>query len=229
MFRQLLQVHDVAVGEERDLSQPRNGYDARSRAGIDENLVACKPLAIHLDLVRSSEAGVAPVEREAGTIIDAFLQSVPERGNHLVLARDHLGHVHLDRARVDAELRSHPRIVRDPCARDHGLGWGAAVIDARTAKLTFLDNGDFQARINDLLRERQSALAWTDNDGVVSLHVRPPGKVSSAVAFLPYERLRMKCQTRIKTIACGYWTGGGTDCSYGKIKPLNTGTREMTK
>ena len=139
MSRHLLEVHDVAVGQIRDLIETGNGQDAGTRAGVDEDFFACERLAVDLDLMRAGEAAMSAIEGEIGRVGDSVLDAGAERVDDLVLARDDLGHVHLDLAGVNAELRRAPDGLGDASAGDHRLGGRAAVIDARAAELALLD------------------------------------------------------------------------------------------
>src|SRR5262249_12003486 len=153
-----------------DLVESWNRNDARSRAGVNENLVALEPLAVDLDLVRANEAAVATIERKARTAVDLVLYAAPERLHDLVLARHDLCHIHFDLPQMNAKLRCASRVVRDPGAGDHRLGRRAAVIDTRSADIGLLDQCHRPALIREIGCKRHAALARAEDDCIVGLH-----------------------------------------------------------
>ena len=169
-----VELHDVAVGQVRDLVEPGDRQDARTRPGVDEDLVARERLAVDLDLMRAGEAAMPAIEGEIGIVFDLILDARAKRLDDLVLARDDLGHVHLDLAGVNAELRRTPGGLSDAGARHHRLGGCAPVIDAGATELAFLDESHPPALVRQIGGERNAALTGTDNDRIVSLQGFPP-------------------------------------------------------
>src|SRR5262245_27285409 len=159
MLRQLLQIHNVAIGQDVDLIESGDWRDARARAGINEDLVARKPVAIYLDLVRSSEAAVAAIEGDVGTAVDLVLNTAAKRLDDLILARHERSHVDFDFAWMNAELRRDPGIMSNAGACDHRLGRRAPIVDARAPDLALLDQGDRPASIREIGGEWDAALA----------------------------------------------------------------------
>jgi hypothetical protein len=58
---------------------------------------------------------------------------------------------------------------------NHGLGGGAAYVDASATEVFFLDKRDGPTEIGEAMSKRIAGLAGADNDGVV-LHGDPPLK-----------------------------------------------------
>ena len=69
-------------------------------------------------------------------------------------------------AEVDAEVRGAASDVGRMGAGDHGLGGGAAGVDAGAAPELALDDGDGHAGGGEALGERGSGLAGADDNGV---------------------------------------------------------------
>ena len=163
-----------------DLVEAGNGQDARPRPGVDEDFVACERLAVDRDLMRAGETGMPAIKGEIGRVVDPVLDAGSERLDDLVLARDDLGHVHLDLAGVNAEFRRASGGLGDAGAGDHRLGGRAAVIDARAAELALLDQSHAPALFGQVGGERDAALTGTDNDRIVGLQPFPSGLGPSA-------------------------------------------------
>ena len=93
----------------------------------------------HLQRFRLDEPPVAHDQLGTALVIQFQMQG-DQALDHLALALAHLGHVHRDGARDDAELRGMVQQVGDFCAPDFVLAGEAIDIRARPADVTPLDN-----------------------------------------------------------------------------------------
>jgi len=94
----------------------------------------------HLQFLRAGEGGLAPQQVQALGPLDSPLAATPKTLHDVALALAYPDHVHGYRAAVDAVIRRTPIEVCGLCPGDHGLGWGAPLVDAGTADVLALYN-----------------------------------------------------------------------------------------
>src|SRR5262249_13672401 len=88
---------------------------------------------------------------------------------NVTLALAHLHHVHGDRAGIHAIVGPATSQVSNTGAGNHGLGRGAALVDAAAANVLALDDSGLVSRLCQRPAEGHPSLARTDNDGVIVL------------------------------------------------------------
>src|SRR6266487_3180102 len=141
-------------------------------AGVDDDALAFQlarsaAFEFHNDAPRVLESGLAEDEFEVGGFLERLLAGIAEALDHAALAIDHPAHVHRDAAGVDAVVFCAPGEIRNPTARDHRFGRGAADVDASAADVLALDHRDLPAGAGERERKRLARLASTDDYCVV--------------------------------------------------------------
>src|SRR6266705_420723 len=122
---------------------------------------------LHDDAPCVLESGLAENEFEVSGFLKRLLAGIAEALDHAALAIDHPAHVHHDAAGVDAVVFCAPGEIRNPTARDHRFGRGAAYVDASAADVLALDHRDLPAGAGERERKRLARLASTDDYCVV--------------------------------------------------------------
>src|SRR5690242_11827294 len=172
MLRQGVKLHDGGGGEGGDIGDA--GYTGRAgpRAGVDDDQIGAElaGLAVgqpQLQGLRPGEARGGTQQVEAIGLLDAALAAATEARDDVALALAHARQVYGDRAGMHAVIGAATREVGNAGAGYHGLGWGAAFVDAGAADVLALDEGSAPSRAGERGGERAAALAGADHDGVV--------------------------------------------------------------
>src|SRR5260370_36923475 len=116
--------------------------------------------------MRPNETGVAAMETKVGALIDLFLLAAAKAENDFVFLGNNPRKIDADVRCVDAPARGVSRVVSDLRAVNHRFGGRAANIDARAAKILFLDERYRPSQIREPISERVAGLAGTDDDRV---------------------------------------------------------------
>ena len=189
MARQLIELKQAGVGEDRRLIDTRQGGDVRAAADIDEDLFGGQDIVADLDLACRLEAGVPAVDRAVGRVPHQLLKAVALVAHDGVLPRLDPLHVDADvAAEHDTELGGPARQVSGVGAGHQGLGRRAAGVDAGAAEQLALGDRDLHPGPGQPDGEDRPRLARPDDDGVeVAAHAvsRRPKSASAASAGRP--------------------------------------------
>src|SRR5438477_8627219 len=166
MPRHFLQLHDAGGVQRRHAVQALDGRPRWPGAGIDENPVRGQLLAVDFQQLWTDEVRFAHDDRYA-RFANAPLTARPEAFDDVPLALADLAHVDVDRPARDPVIGAAARQIRHAGTCDHGLGRGAAFVDARSADVLSLDQCGTLTRLRQRGAERPAALARSNNNCVV--------------------------------------------------------------
>src|SRR5262249_28897174 len=113
MLRHFRQLHHGFVGEIGDFVQPGNCRNGGAPAYVDEDFSACNEIVSHLNLLRSDEAGMAPVQLKRRTLLHLVLLTLAEAGDDFIFLRHDGAEIDADAGRVDAPASRVACIVSD--------------------------------------------------------------------------------------------------------------------
>ena len=172
----LVELHEGGVRVVRDVAEAVDRWDGGARADVDDDggggqVALPAVVEVDADLVGCGEAGGAHEEVERLDLPEAGLGAVTERFHDVAFALAHAFQVDGDAAvaGADAVFCGAPCDVGDAGAGDHGLGRGATLVDAGTAGVLALDEGDALPGLGEFAGEGAAALAGPDDDGVVTV------------------------------------------------------------
>ena len=173
-------------------------------AYIEEDFAGGQPERLatgqaHFELLRTGEGGLAPDQVHAGSF-EASLVTGAEALHHFALALAHLDHIDGDWPVVYAVVRRTAVEVSHLRAGDHGLGRGAAHVDAGAAHVLALHDRRIASGTGQGASQRVAALAGAYNDGVVVLcrcHRKAPFQVVAP------------------SVRCATGSGAWDDCTRG--------------
>src|SRR6058998_1435225 len=143
VLRQHGEFHDRRGVERGNGVEPLQRGASRAAARVDEDQRCRQRLspgrAAYLDRVRADEPRLAYQQVQPSGGREATLTARTEALDDAALPLAHGRHVYDDRARPHTVVRGAAGEVRYPGARDHGLGRGAALVDAGAADVDALD------------------------------------------------------------------------------------------
>src|SRR5690606_22637761 len=111
--------------------------------------------------LRPREAPLAAHQFDPG-VVEPTLAAAAERRDDLAGPLTHGSHVDRRRTDVHAIVAGAAHDVRDPPGGDHRLRGRAPLVDAGTADVLALDEGDAPPRLREGARERATGLAGSD-------------------------------------------------------------------
>jgi len=140
------------------------------------------------------EACMALIDRAVFHVLEPLLESDAGRCGYGVLSLFDPPHIHAHRARAgdrDSELRGAARHMRCVGTRHHGLGGGAAGVDAGAAEELAFHDGDLHSGGGEALGQRGPGLSRADDDGVKWCHVSGDLLTPAAVSGSSSRRRRV--------------------------------------
>src|ERR1700716_2002752 len=122
--------------------------------------------------MRSNEPRVSGEQVEVLCLLNSFQAALAKLFNHTLLALADFAHVDVDIAVMHAIVRRAPREISDASAIEHRLGWRAAIVDARAADVSALDERSLPTRLGQRRGQRLTSLTRSNDDGVVLIGQR---------------------------------------------------------
>ncbi|CAM4034468.1 hypothetical protein DEFR109230_19260 [Deinococcus frigens] len=210
--RQFRQLQGAGGIEKGHVLQPGDARHRRTGPGVNEDLRCFDAFPIHVQGVRSGEAGLPPDQGDVRVPVHVGFRALPHTGHQIVLALHHLGQTHPDGSGVNSPLGGFPRQVRHAGTGDQGLGGNAPPVEAGAAQLVPLDQRDGASLEAQLERQRQTGHPPADHHGVVARHAcswRP--RLRRTVTTLP--RQQLPCGLLTSHPQRPAWTWARTDAS----------------
>lgn len=134
----------------------------RHGAGREQHVTALDALAVHVDRGRGRQTALTlDVRHLAGR--DQTLQTLVQTGDDPVLVLVDRGYVDALEGGLDAELLALAGLVGDLARVQQGLGGDAPTVQAGTADLVLLDQGDVQTQLRSAQRRGVTAATTAED------------------------------------------------------------------